>query len=42
MATVEFDPLLPGHLSNSLRDGKRHVDMAAAAFNHLLIPRNAI
>jgi len=42
MATVEFDALLPGHLSISLRDGKRHVDLAAAAFNQLLIPRNAI
>jgi hydroxyacylglutathione hydrolase len=42
MATVEFDALLPGHLSISLKDGKRHVDAAAAAFRQLLIPRNAI
>ena len=42
MAKVEFDAFLPGHLSISLRDGKRHVDMAAAAFNQLLIPKNAI
>jgi glyoxylase-like metal-dependent hydrolase (beta-lactamase superfamily II) len=42
MAKVPFDALLPGHLSISLRDGKRHIDMAAAAFNNLLIPRNAI
>jgi glyoxylase-like metal-dependent hydrolase (beta-lactamase superfamily II) len=42
MAGVPFDALLPGHLSISLRDGKRHVDLAAAAFGQLLIPRNAI
>lgn len=42
MATVEFDALLPGHLSISLRDGKRHVDAAAAAFSKLMIPRNAV
>jgi hydroxyacylglutathione hydrolase len=42
MAGVEFDALLPGHLSVSLRDGKRHVDMAAAAFGKLMIPKNAV
>ena len=42
MATVDFDALLPGHLSISMRDGKRHVDAAATAFNQLLIPKNAI
>lgn len=42
MAKVEFDAFLPGHLSISLRDGKRHVDMAAAQFNKLMIPRNAV
>ncbi len=42
MATVPFEAFFPGHLSISLRDGKRHVDLAAAAFNNLLVPRNAI
>jgi glyoxylase-like metal-dependent hydrolase (beta-lactamase superfamily II) len=42
MANVGFDALLPGHLSISMRDGKRHVDMAAAAFNKLMIPKNAV
>ena len=42
MAAVQFDALLPGHLSISLRHGKRHVDLAAAAFGKLLIPRNAV
>lgn len=42
MATVPFDALLPGHLSISLRDGKRHLDLAADAFGKLMIPRNAI
>lgn len=42
MAGVPFDALLPGHLSISLRDGKRHVDLAASAFGKLMIPRNAV
>ena len=42
MANLQFDALLPGHLSISLRNGKRHVDLAAAAFGNLMIPRNAI
>lgn len=42
MAGLEFDALLPGHLSISLRDGKRHVDVAAAAFGNLMVPRNAV
>lgn len=42
MADVEFDALLPGHLSISLTNGKRHVDRAAAQFRQLMIPRNAV
>jgi len=42
MAQVDFDALLPGHFAISLRRGKRHVDMAAAQFNKLMIPRNAV
>jgi len=42
MAEVQFDALLPGHLSISLRNGKRHVDTAAAQFRQLMIPKNAI
>jgi glyoxylase-like metal-dependent hydrolase (beta-lactamase superfamily II) len=42
MAGVPFDALLPGHFTISLRDGKRHVDAAAAQFSKLGIPRNAI
>jgi hydroxyacylglutathione hydrolase len=42
MAQVPFDALLPGHFSPSLRNGKRHMDLAAAAFNNLMIPRNAV
>lgn len=41
MSNVAFDALLPGHFSPSLRDGKRHMDRAAEAFNKLMIPRNA-
>ncbi len=42
LAALTFDALLPGHLSFSLRDGKRHVDLAEAAFAKLTIPRNAV
>ena len=42
MAGVAFDALLPGHFAISLRDGKRHVDAAARAFEQLMIPRNAL
>lgn len=42
MAGVQFDALLPGHLSLSLRDGKRHVDLAADQFSKLMVPRNAV
>ncbi|CAN5730760.1 MBL fold metallo-hydrolase [soil metagenome] len=42
MANVEFDALLPGHLSISLTRGKRHVDKAAEQFSKLMIPRNAV
>lgn len=42
MAGVAFDALLPGHFTISLRAGKRHVDQAAAAFNKLMVPRNAL
>lgn len=42
MAQVPFDALLPGHLSISLRDGKRHIDTAARQFGQLMIPRNAV
>lgn len=42
MAGVEFDALLPGHFTISLRNGKRHIDIAAAQFSKLMIPRNAL
>jgi glyoxylase-like metal-dependent hydrolase (beta-lactamase superfamily II) len=42
MAGVEFDALLTGHWTISLRDGKRHVDAAADQFRKLLTPPNAI
>ena len=42
MAGVAFDAFLPGHFAISLRDGKRHVDRAAAAFNKLMVPKNAL
>jgi hydroxyacylglutathione hydrolase len=42
LANVEFDALLPGHFTISLKDGKRHVERAATQFGKLMIPRNAI
>lgn len=42
MAEVEFEAFLPGHLSISLSNGKRHIDSAAAQFRQLMIPRNAV
>ncbi|HEY8446513.1 MAG TPA: hypothetical protein VIL01_05340, partial [Thermomicrobiales bacterium] len=42
VAQLDFDALLPGHFTISLSRGKRHVDIAAAAFNKLMIPRNAL
>jgi len=38
--TLEFDAFLPGHLSISLQDGKRHVSAAASQFAKLMVPRN--
>jgi hydroxyacylglutathione hydrolase len=42
LSTLQFDALLPGHLSITLRNGKRHVDTAANAFRSLGLPRQAI
>ncbi len=42
MAGVDFDAFLPGHFTISLRNGKRHIDAAAAKFKTLGIPRNAV
>lgn len=42
MADVPFDALLPGHFAISLKRGKRHIDAAAAAFDCLMIPPNAV
>jgi hydroxyacylglutathione hydrolase len=40
--TLEFDAFLPGQLSISLRDGKRHVSAAAAQFEKLMVIRNLV
>jgi glyoxylase-like metal-dependent hydrolase (beta-lactamase superfamily II) len=42
LSVLEFDALLPGHLSITLRNGKRHVDTAVNAFRSLGLPRQAI
>jgi glyoxylase-like metal-dependent hydrolase (beta-lactamase superfamily II) len=39
---LEFESYLPGHLVISLRDGKRHVETAASAFDRLFLPKNLI
>lgn len=38
--TYEFDALLPGHACISLRNGRRHVERAAKAFNQIGLPDN--
>ena len=40
VAALDFDALLPGHLQISLRNGKQHVEQAAAAFRQLGVPPN--
>jgi hydroxyacylglutathione hydrolase len=42
MAAVDFDAFLPGHLTISMSNGRRHVNLAAEQFNQLMIPKNAI
>ena len=42
LATYEFDALLPGHLTISMRDGKRHAAAAAATVRSLGIPKQAV
>jgi len=40
LASLEFEAFLPGHGPISLRNGKRHIDAAAAQFAKLMVPRN--
>ena len=42
MEKIDFDALVPGHLQISLRDGKAHLDAAAAAFRQLGVPPNLL
>jgi glyoxylase-like metal-dependent hydrolase (beta-lactamase superfamily II) len=42
LADLSFEALLPGHLTLSLRDGKRHVIAASESFRSLALPRNAV
>jgi glyoxylase-like metal-dependent hydrolase (beta-lactamase superfamily II) len=40
LANIEFDAFFPGHGMLSLRNGKRHIDQAAATFANLGVPKN--
>ena len=40
LAELDFDAFLPGHGPIALRNGKRHVELAAAQFAKLGVPRN--
>lgn len=42
LASVDFEALLPGHLTISLNDGKRHAVAAAATTRSLGIPKQAV
>jgi glyoxylase-like metal-dependent hydrolase (beta-lactamase superfamily II) len=38
LASLDWDALLPGHLTPSLREGKRHAELAMAAIRKLGVP----
>jgi glyoxylase-like metal-dependent hydrolase (beta-lactamase superfamily II) len=40
LAGLSFDAFLPGHLTFSLDNGKRHIEAAHAVFSQLGVPRN--
>jgi len=40
LAGIDFDAFFPGHGPISLRNGKRHIDLAAAQFAKLMVPKN--
>jgi glyoxylase-like metal-dependent hydrolase (beta-lactamase superfamily II) len=40
LAGIDFDAFFPGHGPISLRNGKRHIDLAAAQFANLMVPKN--
>jgi len=42
IATLSFEALLPGHLTISLRNGKRHAEAAIKTIRGLGVPRNAV
>ena len=42
LAQLEFDALLPGHLTPSLRNGKRHVLAAVDGFNRIGLPKSLL
>ena len=42
IAELEFDALLPGHHMISLRDGRRHAEVAAREFNRIGLPRDLL
>ena len=42
LLTFDFEALMPGHLNFSLRDGKRHVELAANQFNKIGLPPNLL
>lgn len=42
LATVEFDTLLPGHYAFTLKDGRRHADLALQCVDRMQIPPSII
>ncbi len=42
LADLSFEALLPGHLTISLRNGKRHAEAAVKTIRGLGVPRNAV
>ncbi len=42
LAALDFDALLPSHLTISLKNGKRHVETAANSFNRIGLPKQLL
>ena len=42
LAALSVDTVLPGHLAPAMREARRHVEMARAAFGRLIPPRNIL
>lgn len=42
LLNYDFEALLPGHMNFSMRNGRRHVEVAAGQFNRIGLPQNLL